>query len=192
MKPLVIAALVCALASPALAQAVPEPISVNGVLVAYTDTTVTITPAGGAPSTVAMKPDWFVSLPQRVGIETLKTGDFVATANLDVAPNRGRATELRIMEPGFRPEVGTHPTARRPGTMMTHATVASVTANGEGHLLVLTAPDGPREVLAPTGVPVTGYTVKARATLKPGDKVNAVTRLDPDGVWRAGRLLLVP
>lgn len=192
MKRMAFAGLFCALASPAFAQLAPEPISVAGTLAAYTDTTVTIAVADGSKSTVAMKPDWFVSLPQRVNIETVKTGDFVATANLIVTPTSGRATELRILEPGYRPEVGTHTTARRPNTMMTHATVATVTKTGEGHLLHLTAPDGPRDVLAPTGTPVTGYKVEPRATLAPGVKVSAVTRLDPDGVWRAGRLLIVP
>ncbi len=192
MKRLVFAGLICALASTAFAQVAPEPVSVAGTLAAYTDSTVTIVVADGTRSTVAMKPDWFVSLPQRVGIQAVKAGDFVATANTVVTPTSGRATELRIMEPGFKPEVGTHPTARRPNTMMTHATVTGVMQTGEGHMLHTTAPDGPRAVLVPTGTEVTGYKVLARATLQPGAKVNAVTRLDPDGVWRAGRLLIVP
>jgi len=61
-----------------------------------------------------MTAGWTASIPRVVDAATVKPGAFVATANAVIDPNSGKATELRVLEPGYRPEEGTQEWLTRP------------------------------------------------------------------------------
>jgi hypothetical protein len=169
---------------------VPEsPVSITGTLVATSEQSVVINAKDG-PATVAMTPHWTVGVARSVSAADIKPGNFIATTNTNLDATTGRSTEVRIFEPGYEPEHGTHPMPR-PNTSMTHGTVASVADTAEGEQLDITYPGGSRRVLVPPEVKVTAYDIKPRSFAVPGVIVNAVTRKGPDGVARAGRLLVV-
>ena len=167
------------------------PTGFSGELVKYSDDSVTLKDKDGKEVVVAMTRGWTVSKPRELKSTEIKQGDFVATANKVVDDHTGQSTELRIMEPGYRPEYGTHLMAQG-GNAMTHGTVSSTRQTATGVELDITYPDGSRHLIVPNDVKVTGYDLLKRRTLKPGTKVGAVARKAADGVLRAGRLTVSP
>jgi hypothetical protein len=114
----------------------------------------------------------------------------VATTNIPQDDKSGKSTELRVLEPGYRPEEGTHAVSPSNPNMMTHGTVKSIVKTAEGVELEVTYPSGSRHIVVPSGVPVTVSDPLNRSVLKPGVAVSGVTRTGPDGVPRASRLQL--
>lgn len=186
-------------AAPAPAVAAPAqrlqvqapPVGFSGALLAYTDDSATLKDGDGNEVVVAMTPGWTVSKPRSLPSTAIKPGDFVATANQVVDDRTGRSTELRIMEPGYRPEYGTHLMAQG-GTAMTHGTVAGARQTADGVELDVSYPGGARRLILPGQMTITDYQLLRRDALTPGIKVGAVARKGQDGVLRAGRLTLEP
>jgi hypothetical protein len=137
-----------------------------------------------------MTPGWTVSVARTTTAESIRQGDFVATTNAPIDAGSGKSTELRILEPGYRPEVGTHLLSATSTNMITHGTVKSVAKIADGVELEVTYPDGSRRIIVPTGITVTAFDGLERGALKPGVAVSSVTRKGPDGMARAGRLVL--
>lgn len=181
---------VLVVATPAIAQmAIPEsPVSVTGALVSADEAAVIIR-TGDGPVTVAMTPHWTAGKARTASLRDIKSGEFIATTNIDIAPQTGRSVEVRIFEPGYEPEHGTH-AMPRPNTSMTHGRVSTTTLGPDGVRLVVTYPGGSRSIEVPAGTKVTAYDLVDRKLAIPGVTVSAVTRKGPDGVPRAGRLLL--
>lgn len=167
------------------------PVGYAGRLLRYSDDSVTLEGEGGKEVQVAMTAAWTVSWPHSMPSSAIKPGDFVATANKVVDASSGQSTELRIMEPGYRPEVGTHLMAQG-GNAMTHGTVSSIRQTPAGLELEVAYPGGGRHLLLPGAMQITDYQLLQREVLKPGIKVYAVARKGADGVLRAGRLTLDP
>ena len=168
------------------------PVGYSGELISYAATSVVLKDKAGQAVTLAMSPGWTVSRPRKVPLSAVKAGDFVASANTVVDDGTGRSTEVRIMEPGYRPEYGTHLMAAQSGTAMTHGTVAATRKAGDAVELSVTYPGGSRRLLVPQEMQVTDFMLLSRDVLKPGTKVGAVARRGEDGVLRAGRLTLDP
>jgi hypothetical protein len=167
------------------------PVGFSGALVSYSDDSVTLTDKEGREVVVAMTTGWTVSKPRRLPSTAIKPGDFVATANKVMDEHTGQSTELRIMEPGYRPEYGTHLMAQT-GNAMTHGTVGSVKQTSTGVELDVSYPGGARRLILPGEMTITDYELLKRDALKPGTQVSAVVRKGSDGVPRAGRVTLNP
>jgi hypothetical protein len=179
--------LTAGLAAALFAQAPPSPTPFNGTLVSSSNDSVTIKDKEGKTVVVQMAPGWTVSKNRKGDAAAVKAGDFVATANTIVDASTGKATELRVLEPGYRPENGTHGIVGSPN-MMTHGTVASAKKTGDDVELTVISPDGSRRIIVPAGVGVTVSDLLDRTALKPGVGVSGVTRKGDDGVYRAGRV----
>ncbi len=175
---------------PSYTRLIPKPFS--GSLVSVVGDKVTLADKDGKTFVVLMTPGWTVSVLREVDVRVIKPGDFIATTNVPVNASTGRATEVRILEPGYRPELGTHPFSPTDPKMMTHATVTSVRKTGSDVNVEVNAPDGSRQIIIPQGVHITISDVLPRTSLKPGTFVNGVTRTDAQGVARASRLQPTP
>lgn len=189
---LALALLGVGLGAPALPQPLhvqAPPVGFKGSLVAYTEDSVTLAAADGKETVVAMTPAWTVSKPRTLPASAIKPDDFVASANQVVDERTGRATELRIMEPGYRPEYGTHLMAQS-GNAMTHGTVARVSRGDAGIEVDVSYPGGGRRLILSNDMTIIDYVAYGREVLVPGTKVSAVARRGDDGVLRAGRLTL--
>jgi hypothetical protein len=167
------------------------PTGFSGELVKYAEDSVTLKDKDGKEVIVAMTRGWTVSRPRGLVSSAIKAGDFIASANKVMDDHTGKSTELRILEPGYRPEYGTHLMAQA-DTAMTHGTVSTVSKAASGVELNVTYPGGSRQLIVPDDVKVTNYDLLDRSVLKPGMKVGAVARKDAAGVLRAGRLTLPP
>ncbi|MGR4866582.1 hypothetical protein [Caulobacter sp. LARHSG274] len=172
-------------------QAVEHPIGRAGALVRYCDADVTVRDKDGKLVVVAMAKGWTVVTARPVPLDAVRPGDFVATINRNVDATTGRASELRLFEPGYRPEVGTHDMPL-PGTSITHGTVVKARKSQAGLELDVTYPGGGRRIQVPADIQPIAYDVHPRDFAKPGVSVSAVTRRDADGVWRAGRIMIQP
>jgi hypothetical protein len=167
------------------------PAGYAGELLAYTDDSVTLKDKDGKEVVLAMTRGWTVSRPRRLPAAAVKPGDFVASANKVIDEHSGQAVELRIMEPGYRPEYGTHIMAQG-GNAMTHGTVSATRRSAAGIELDVDYPGGARRLILPGEMSVMDYEPLERAVLRPGTRVSAVVRKGEDGVARAGRLTLNP
>ena len=188
-KKLIALAAFLAIPAASFAQAPPSPTPVSGTVVSFNDDSVTLKDKEGKTVVVQMTPGWTVSVLRVGDAGAIKPGNFVATANAAVDAGAGKSTELRVLEPGYRPEEGTHG-VEGSANMMTHGTVASALRTSEGVELNVTYPGGSRRIIVPPGVTVTFSDLQDRSTLKPGIAVSSVTRKGPDGIPRAGRLVL--
>ncbi len=191
-KPLMaVPALVVALSVvPAMAQPFEAPRGVSGAIVSVADDTVVLKPQAGATVTVAMTTGWTVVVVRPVGHDAIKPGAFVASANQGVDDQTGRASELRIFEPGYEPEHGTHAIGAGRTGLMTHGAVTKVVETAAGTEVDVTYAGGSRHLIVPADVPVYESFVVDRARAAPGVEVGAVTRKGDDGIWRASRLTL--
>jgi hypothetical protein len=186
-----VAALAFGQAVVAQAQVPESPRGYTGAVVSTGEEAVVLRLKDDSVVTVGMTKGWTAGTSRIVTVDAVKPGDFVATINTNVDAGIGKANELRIFEPGYRPEVGTHamPT---PNTSITHGTVKESRAAAAGTELDIVYPDGQRRIIVPTGLKVIAYDLRDRSLAKPGVTVTAVTRRGADDVWRAGRLLVVP
>lgn len=165
------------------------PTGFSGEIVRFADDSVTLKDKDGKEVTVAMTRNWTVSHPVKKPSTAIKRGDFVATANKVIDDHTGESTEVRIMEPGYRPEYGTHLMAQG-GSAMTHGTVDKASKTGRGVELDVSYPGGTRHLVLPGEMQITDFELLDRSVLKPGTRVGAVARKGEDGVLRAGRLTL--
>ena len=164
------------------------PKAFSGILVNIVNDTVTLADKDGKNFVVLMTPGWTVSINHAADASVIKPGDFIATANVPLDASTGRATEVRVLEPGYRPELGTHPVSPTDSNMMTHATVSTLSKTDNGVEVVVDSPDGTRHIIIPAGVRVTVSNALPRTSLKPGTFVSGVTRMDAQGVARSSRL----
>jgi hypothetical protein len=169
------------------------PKGVAGEIVHVAEDRVDLRGKDGVLVTVPMTKGWTLSYAQKAGVEAIKVGQFIGSANQAIGEDRGKANELRVIEAGYQPEYGTHvlsgPNATAQ-TRMTHGFVFAI-AQGEGGLLLQIAyPAGCRMLEVPAALPVTVSVAVDRAMAQPGVAVSAVMRPDQDGVLRASRLTL--
>ena len=172
------------------AQAPPAPVTYSGAIISTAPDSVELNTKNGR-TTVPMIRGWTVVVPHPVPANAIKPGDFVASANRNIDVSSGRSTEVRILEPAYRPEFSSHPMGQ-PNTSMTHALVIGSRPGPDGQHLRVTFPGGNRELIVPLDVPVVGYDVKGQDFAVPGAVVDAVTRPGKDGVGRAARLIMLP
>ena len=164
------------------------PKAFSGTLISVVDDTVTLADKDGKTFVVLMTPGWTVSMNRPAEVSVIKPGDFIATNNVPIDTSTGRATEVRVLEPGYRPEMGTHPVSPTNSNMMTHGTVSAVTKSDSEVELIVDSPGGSRRIIVPAGVQVTVSDLLPRSKLKPGTLVTGVTRTDANGVARSSRI----
>ena len=189
-KPLLCFAALLSMPALACAQAPVPPRAFSGTFVSLKGDTITLQEKDGKILEVQMTPGWTVSVNRPGAAADIKAGDFVATQNVPIGEGTGKATELRIMEPGYRPEEGTHPMSATNANMMTHGTVKSVTQSDDVVVIEIMYPGGSRQIVVAAGVPVTISDLLDKSVLKPGVAVSSVTRTGADGVPRASWLQL--
>jgi hypothetical protein len=162
----------------------------SGTLVTVSGDAVTLSDKDGKPFVVQMTPGWTVSVNRKVNTDAIKAGNFIASQNVPVDGGTGKSTEVRILEPGYRPEDGSHDLGPGNANQMTHGTVKSVSRTADGVQLEITYPAGSRRLLVADSVPITLSEPLDHAVLKPGLAVEGVTRPGSDGLARASRLQL--
>jgi hypothetical protein len=169
------------------------PKGVAGAIASVGDTAVELRQKDGTLVTVPMTKGWTLSYAEMAGADQVQVGQFIGSANNPVDDTHGKARELRVFEPGYQPEYGTH-TVNAPntpsGTMMTHGFVFGAQRSEGGVQLQVAYPGGCRMIELAGDLKVSISVLLERSAAKPGVMVSAVMRPGPDGVYRASRLTL--
>jgi hypothetical protein len=185
-----LAAVVIALvAMPAFAQAPPAaaPARIRGTVDKLDGQALTVKQRDGQTVTVTVAPNAVQTLVKR-NLADIKPGDFVASTGIKDKDGKIHAIEVRIF-PKAEPNGGRQfPWDLSPDSVMTNATVGTVTQAPEGEVLHVTFKGGESEYSIGPDVPVLAAAPGDMSLLKPGAAVFVIAMKHPDGSLTSARL----
>jgi hypothetical protein len=185
-----LAAVVIALmAVPAFAQAPPAatPARIRGAVDKLDGQALTVKQRDGQTVTVTVAPNAVQTLVKK-NLADIKPGDFVASTGIKDKDGKIHAIEVRIF-PKADPNGGRQfPWDLSPDSVMTNATVGTVTQAPEGEVLHVTFKGGESEYSIGPDVPVLATAPGDMSLLKPGVAVFVIAMKHPDGSLTSGRL----
>jgi len=185
-----LAAVVIALiAVPAFAQAPPAaaPARIRGTVDKLDGQALTVKQRDGQIVTVTVAPNAVQTLVKR-SLADIKPGDFVASTGIKDKDGKIHAIEVRIF-PKAEPNGGRQfAWDLSPDSVMTNATVGTVTQAPEGEVLHVTFKGGESEYSIGPDVPVLAAAPGDMSLLKPGAAVFVIAMKHPDGSLTSARL----
>ncbi len=184
------AAFVALLALPAFAQNPPEgtPIYVRGTVDKLDGQALSVKERDGQTVAVKLAPDATVVTLVKKSVADIKPGDFVASTGLKGKDGKLHAIEARIM-PKPTPDGGRqYAWDLLPDSIMTNATVGTVTKVSDGAVLHVTFKGGESEYTIGPDVPVLATAPGDMSLVKPGAAVFVIARKHPDGSVTSGRI----
>jgi hypothetical protein len=191
MRRMVITAVLVALiAIPALAQNPPEgtPTRVRGVVEKLTGQTLAVKSREGEVLTIALAPDVAIQTLVKKTLTDIKPGDFVASTGIKDKDGKIHAIEVRIF-PAATPDGGRQfAWDLGPDSVMTNATVGTVTKAPDGMVLHVTFKGGESEYSVGPNVPVLANAPGDISVLKPGAAVFVIALKKPDGSLTSSRI----
>ena len=191
MRRMAIAAVLVALfAIPALAQNPPEgtPTRVRGMVDKLDGQTLTVKSRAGDVVTIALAPDVAIQTLVKKSLADIKPGDFVASTGIKDKDGKIHAIEVRIF-PAATPDGGRQfAWDLGPDSVMTNATVGTVTKAPEGMILHVTFKGGESEYSVGPDVPVLANAPGDASVLKPGVAVFVIAVKNPDGSLTSNRI----
>ena len=181
------AALVVLFAIPALAQN-PPPTRVRGVVDKLDGQTLTVKSREGEVLTIALASDVAIQTLVKKTLTDIKPGDFVASTGIKDKDGKIHAIEVRIF-PAATPDGGRQfAWDLGPDSVMTNATVGTVTKAPEGMILHVTFKGGESEYSVGPDVPVLANAPGDASVLKPGVAVFVIAVKNPDGSLTSNRI----
>jgi hypothetical protein len=192
MRKIAFAAAVIVLAvCPALAQAPPPdgtPTRIRGTVDKLDGQNLTVKPRDGQPLTIALAPDAEISILVKKTLADIKPGDFVASTGVKDKDGKISAIEVRIF-PKATPDGGRQfAWDLMPDSVMTNATVGTVTKAAQGTVLHVTFTGGESEYTVGPDVPILASAPGERSLLTPGAAVFVIALKKPDGTVTSSRL----
>ena len=185
-----LAAVVIALiAMPAFAQAPPAaaPARIRGTVDKLDGQALTVKQRDGQIVTVTVAPNAVQTLVKK-SLADIKPGDFVASTGIKDKDGKIHAIEVRIF-PKAEPNGGRQfAWDLSPDSVMTNATVGTVTQAPEGEVLHVTFKGGESEYSIGPDVPVLAAAPGDMSLLKPGVAVFVIAMKHPDGSLTSARL----
>ena len=184
------AVVVASLALPAFAQAEPAgtPEQIRGTVDELDGHMLTVKSRDGQIDTVTLAPHVVVATLVKRSLAEIKPGDFVASTGIRGKDGKIHAVEVRIF-PKAPPDGGKQfAWDLAPGSVMTNATVGTVTEAPQGEVLHVTFKGGEAQYSVGPGVPVLAAAPGDISLLKPGAAVFVFARKQPDGSLTAKRL----
>jgi len=171
----------------ALAQTTPT--RLRGTITAIDGKTVTIATREGPSVDVKLADNWVVALVAPLTMSDIKEGSFVGIASLGSDANR-TALEVLVFPDAMKgSNEGHYPWDLQPESMMTNATVATVSSGGDGQMLKLDYKGGGTQTIkVKTGTPIVTFQSGDRSDAKVGAKVFVGAAKAADGTLSAGRL----
>ena len=174
------------LALPALAQApaapAGTPMRVRGTIVKLAGNMLTVKPKSGADVTVALAPNFGVSKLVKKKLSDIKTGDFVASTGMKHPDGTIHAVEIRIFPEALRGRgEGQFPWDLSPDSVMTNATVGTITKTTDGAVFHVTFKGGESDYTIGPDTAILGNAPADLAALTPGVAVVAFATKAEDG-----------
>jgi hypothetical protein len=178
-----------ALISAATALAQTTPTRLRGTITAIDGKTVTIATREGPSVDVKLADNWVVALVAPLTIADIKEGGFVGIASLGTDDNRTALEVLVFPEAMKGSNEGHYPWDLQPESMMTNATVSTVSSGSDGQTLKLAYKGGGTQTIkVKPGTPIVTFQSGDRSDAKVGAKVFVGAAKAADGTLSAARL----
>ena len=168
-----VAELVALFAIPALAQNTPQgtPARVRGVVDKLDGQTLTVKSREGEVLTIALAPDVAIQTLVKKSLADIKAGDFLASTGAKGTDGKLHAIEVRIF-PQAQPDGGRQfAWDLGSDSVMTNATVGTVTEAPQGKVVHVKFKDGESEYSIGPDVPILAPVPGDKSLLKPGAAV---------------------
>jgi hypothetical protein len=180
--------------------------TIRGEVDAVDARTLRVKSASGQETAIKVAANTRVSVRAPASIDAIKPGAFVGTAAKPGPNGTLVASEVHIFPEAMRGTgEGHRPMSTLPGSTMTNATVAGVSASaskgtmtnatvdkvgqaGKGRTLKLKYKGGEQTVFVPENVPVVTVEAGSAASLSPGEHVIVYAKRDPSGELAAQRI----
>jgi|SRR5579863_4480393 len=180
-KFLVSATFIALLAVPAWAQNAP-PVRIRGTVDKFDGDKLTIKARDGMDMTVALTEKTRIGFLVKKSLADIKPGDFLASAGVKGTDGKIHALEVRILPQTAAATGGRQaPWDQGPGSVMTDATVGTVTETPQGKVVHVKFKGGESEYSIGPDVPVLASAPGDKSLLKPGAAVFVVAPKGPDG-----------
>jgi hypothetical protein len=191
MRLLAIAATLIALAAgPVLAQSQPDgtPTRIRGTVEKLDGPNLMVKSREGQSLSVVLAPNLEVITLIKKTLADIKPGDFVASTGVKDKDGKIHAVEVRIF-PQATPDGGRQfAWDLMPDSVMTNATVGTVTKAAQGAVLKVTFTGGESEYSIGPDVPILANAPGDISLLKPGAAVFVIALKKPDGTITSARL----
>lgn len=141
---LLIAAFACLVVFPALAQTPPQgtPVRVRGTVDKLDGKTLTVKAKDGQIATVTLADEVNVNFLVKKTIADLKPGDTVASTGIKGKDGKIHAIEVRVLPRPFADGGRQFPWDLTPDSVMTNATLGTITKTADGAVVHVTFKDG--------------------------------------------------
>ena len=177
---------------PALAQTTPTstPIRVRGTVEKLDGQNLTVKSRDGQSLTIALAANVIVSYLTKKTVADIKTGDFVASTGAKGTDGKLHAIEVRIFPENLRGVgEGQYPWDLKPDSIMTNATVGTITKSPQGNVLKVSYKGAESEFTIDPDTPVYGTAADGDTSLlKPGAAVFVIVQKQDDGKLASSRL----
>jgi hypothetical protein len=184
------AVFVALLALPAMTQSPPAgtPARIRGTVDKLDGQALSVKQRDGQIATVTLAPNVVIQTLVKRSLADIKPGDFVASTGIRGTDGKIHAIEARIL-PKATPDGGRQfAWDLSPDSVMTNATVGTVTKAPEGEVLHVTFKGGESEYSIGPDVPVLATAPGDISLLKPGIAVFVIALKHPDGSLTSNRL----
>jgi hypothetical protein len=189
IRPLLILAMVAASSFYAIAQQPPTPSRVRGTIEAVDGDVLSVKSRSGEDFKLRMAGDMRLVGIVPIALSNIKVGSFIGATTVPGPDGSQNAVEVHVFPEDMRGTgEGSRPFDLRPNSTMTNATVAESVAGNDGHTLLVKYKDGEKKVVVSPDTPVVTYVPADKSELKPGAKVIAFFKKQPDGSFEANRI----
>ena len=177
---------------PALAQTppAPAPVRVRGTVEKLDGQNLTVKSGDGQSLAIALAPNIIVSYLTKKSAGDIKTGDFVASTGIKGTDGKLHAIEVRIFPENLRGVgEGQYPWDLKPDSIMTNATVGTITKSPQGNVVKVSYKGSESEFTIDPDTPVYGTATDGDTSLlKPGVAVFVIAQKQDDGKMTSSRL----
>jgi len=177
---------------PALAQTppAPAPVRVRGTVEKLDGQNLTVKSRDGQSLAIALAPNIIVSYLTKKSAGDIKTGDFVASTGIKGTDGKLHAIEVRIFPENLRGVgEGQYPWDLKPDSIMTNATVGTITKSPQGNVVKVSYKGSESEFTIDPDTPVYGTATDGDTSLlKPGVAVFVIAQKQDDGKMTSSRL----
>ena len=188
--PALAATLIALAAGPVLAQSPPDgtPARIRGTVEKLDGPNLMVKSREGQSLSVVLAPNVEVITLIKKTLADIKPGDFVASTGVKDKDGKIHAVEVRIF-PQATPDGGRQfAWDLMPDSVMTNATVGTVTKAAQGAVLKVTFTGGESEYSIGPDVPILANAPGDISLLKPGAAVFVIALKKPDGTITSARL----
>jgi hypothetical protein len=156
-------------------------VRVQGVVTAVTDTSITLTEAGGKVDKIDLVPTWAVSVSKSIAVDQIAPGSYIGTTNYAKPDGTGRSVEVHVSPAGVQGPGADFVMDANAGTTMTNGVVSTVVKSEGGRMLAVNYGTGVRSITVPPGIPIILNTPGVHAMVKVGQPVRVSTFATPTG-----------